>query len=79
MSGTKIDQLVGRVAHWRRTRALARVRSDLERRGLSVADMTDDELEVAVQAGRDALKQAHTRGGDTTAAFVMVIRKRERI
>lgn len=64
---------------WRRGRRLARVRTELEQRGLSVRELSDDELEVVITAGRDALASARTRGGEVTGAFVMLVRKREKI
>jgi hypothetical protein len=67
------------VERWRRGRRLARVRAELERRGLNVRELSDEELEAVITAGRDALASAKTRGGEVTAAFVTLVREREKI
>jgi hypothetical protein len=62
-----------------RERDLNRVRAQLERRGVSVNHLTDEDLEAVIANGRQVLDNAHIPGGDTTGAFVVVVRDRENI
>lgn len=57
----------------RRSYRLKRVRKELEHRGISVAGLSDAELEAAIQGGHETLEKVHLDGGDATAAFFTVV------
>lgn len=65
--------------HRRQRRVLRQVRAGLARRGAAVDQLSDSELLDLIAAGRKVLSRAHVRGGDITAAFVMLVRRREKI
>jgi hypothetical protein len=50
----------------------------MEQRGLSLAGMTDDEIEAAIEGGYQTLQRAQIDGGDVTAAFFTVVRKQSK-
>jgi len=62
-----------------RERDLNRVRAQLARRGVGVNHLTNEDLEAIIANGRQVLDSAHIPGGDTTGAFVVVVRDREKI
>ncbi|CCF82779.1 hypothetical protein NITHO_1560007 [Nitrolancea hollandica Lb] len=68
---------------WRRDRQrerdLVRIRTQLAQRGVPVSHLSDDALEALIADGRRVLDSAGIHGGDTTGAFVVVVRDRENI
>lgn len=68
---------------WRRDRQrerdLVRIRTQLAQRGVPVSHLSDDALEELIANGQRVLETARIHGGDTTGAFVVVVRDREKI
>lgn len=75
--------IIQRWQSWRRDRQrerdLVRIRTQLAQRGVPVSHLSDDALEALVADGRRVLETAGMHGGDTTGAFVVVVRDREKI
>lgn len=63
----------------RRSSRLADIRTELQRRGVRVDQITDPELEAAITDGRRVLGSASVRGSDVTGAFVVLVRNQEKL
>jgi len=79
------QSLLGRIAAKLQTRGrrrssqLAGIRTELQRRGVRVDQLSDPELETAITDGRRALGSASCRGSDVTGAFVVLVRSQEKL
>ncbi len=75
--------IIQKLRTWKRDRQresdLVRIRTQLAQRGVPVSHLSDDALETLIADGRRVLETAGMHGGDTTGAFVVVVRDREKI
>lgn len=75
--------IIQRWQSWRHARQherdLVRIRTQLAQRGVPVSHLSDSSLEALIADGRRVLDTAGMHGGDTTGAFVVVVRDREKI
>lgn len=62
-----------------RARELDSVRIRLSQRGINADALSDDELDSLIHDGRHAMERVNLHAGDTTGAFVALVRKWEKI
>lgn len=62
----------------RRSRELESVRTRLSQRGIHAEHLSDSDLDELISDGRQALQHAEIDAGETTGAFVALVRKWEK-